>query len=123
VVAQRPQAAEDELVADEVGREEADGRLHEDSREAAGLLHPGCDRVVPARGQRVVRALSRGAAFPLGMKVAEPGQPLGLGVPLAFREVGVDATLARHPDEVVRACAVAADEDEDDVREGGEAFA
>ena len=46
-----------------------------------------------------------------------------LGVVLTLRRSGVDASLARHPHQVVRACAVAADEDEDRVRERGERLA
>jgi hypothetical protein len=67
-----------------------------------------------------VRALARPTRLLARGEIAEPLEPLGLGVPLALREVGVDPTLPRHPHEVVRAGAAPPDEDEDDVREGSE---
>ena len=82
--------------------------------------HPRAERVEPLVGELVVRAGVGAARLLAGPQVAEPLEPLRLGVVLALGGGLVDASLPHHPHEVVRACAALADEDEDGVRGRGE---
>ena len=76
----------------------------------------------PLVRQAVDGAVVRAAGRARGAEQPEVREALGLGVVLALRRrpVGPGA-LAHHPHEVVRPGAALADEDEDHVREGGEA--
>ena len=118
LLAQRQEAVEHRLLADEVGGEQADDRLVLDAGEAGRLLHPVGERLAALVGERVVGALARPARLLARAQVAERLEALRLGVPLAVGGVPVDPARPRHADEVVRARAALPDERQDDVREG-----
>ena len=118
LLAQRPEAVEHCLLADEVGGEQSDDRLVLDAREAGRLLHPFGERIAALVGERVVGARTRPARLLVRPQVAERLEALGLGIPLAVCGVPVAPARPRHPDEIVRARAALPDEGQDDVREG-----
>ena len=118
LLAQRPEAVEHCLLADEVGGEQSGDRLVLDAREAGRLLHPFGERIAALVGERVVGARTRPARLLVRPQVAQLLETLRLGIPLAVCGVPVDPARPRHPDEIVRARAALPDQGQDDVREG-----
>lgn len=115
LAAQRPQAVEHGLLADDVGGEQAHDGLVLDAWEAGRLLHPGDERPAALVGEGVVGAGPRAAGLLAGGQVAKRLEALRLGVPLAVSGVPVDATLPSHADEVVGARPALPDEGQDGV--------
>ena len=87
---------------------------------ASGVRAHALQRLEALVAERVDRALARLARLLARLEVAEPGQPLGLDVVLALAGPVEQAVALGHPQEVVRAHALAADEAEDLVREEAE---
>ena len=117
LLAQCVQPLGDRLRIGEVGGESARDRLVLDAGERCRGGDPVAYGLAALPGEAVVRARACPARLPLGRQLAELLEPLRLRIPLALRRGPVDAPLAHHAREVVRARAALSDEDEHDVRE------
>ena len=87
---------------------------------ASGVRAHVAQRLEALVGERVDRPLARLAGLLARLEVAELGQPLGLDVVLALARPVEEAVALGHPQQVVRADALAADEAEDLVGEQAE---